>query len=347
MELQPKTQNLLERLHKASEWHGLDKKSAEKKLGELYAFHDLKLPTLVWLKSPLEEKFLEVSGASRASWASGASRASRASWASGASRASGASGASRASWVSGVSGASGASRASGASGASWASRASLDYDFDFLLDSLDWLEVNVGKGNEHDKKYHDSMELFIQLKELGLGYMAEDEKTNTLYLAPKPIIRLNALFQHHSTNLPGIEWENAEKFYFLNGVHFEEEMWRKVVSGTMPFRDILAIKDIDQRTQAMRFGDVNKFLKHSKAEKLDERLKFTPEGKKVNYALYKIPKGDIFTEDAYYAVYDCPSSDRVYMSGVEKCDTVAEALAWKFQISPEEWSNLKPMITES
>lgn len=59
--------------------------------------------------------------------------------------------------------------------------------------------------------------------------------------------------------------------------------------------------------------------------------------------------GNVFTETAYYAIYTdlVPRSDKVYMSGVEKSATVAEAMAWKFSnddytLSPKEWLRLVP-----
>ena len=185
----------------------------------------------------------------------------------------------------------------------------------------------------------------MQAKESGLGYRIEWE--DTLYLVPTPIVRLNSLNQWHSDTLPGIEWKGGEKFFYLNGVNFPHELWKKIISGMMPFEEILKIEDIDQRTQAMRFGDVDKFLEYTKAEKLDERIKFKPNGERVLYRLYKIPQGEIFTTDAYYLVYDCPSTDKRYMSGVGKCSTIAEAMAWKFEIKEVEWENLQPLLTES
>jgi hypothetical protein len=132
-------------------------------------------------------------------------------------------------------------------------------------------------------------------------------------------------------------------------VLFPENLWQQVVSGKMPFQEILAIVDTDQRTQAMRFGNVQDFIEHSKAKQLDYHEKERLDGTKVRYWLYKFPKGEIFTQDAYYAVYDdlVPGSDKQYMSGVEPCKTVAEAFAWKFsdkdyQLTPSEWEALCP-----
>ena len=39
----------------------------------------------------------------------------------------------------------------------------------------------------------------------------------------------------------------------------------------MPFEEILKIVDVDQRTQAMRYGDVREFLKHTKSALLDSK----------------------------------------------------------------------------
>ena len=87
----------------------------------------------------------------------------------------------------------------------------------------------------------------------------------------------------HSENGMAIQYPDGWGLYLLHGVQFPEELYRKVTSGTMPFEEILAIEDIDQRTQAMKFGDPKKFLEHVKAKKLDERIKFSTDGKQINY----------------------------------------------------------------
>lgn len=119
----------------------------------------------------------------------------------------------------------------------------------------------------------------------------------------------------------------------------------------MPFEDILAIKDIDQRTQAMRFGNVWEFIKHAKAEKLDEHTKYRENGAPVRYWLYKFPEGEIFSKPAYYMIYDdlVPGTGKQYMSGVTECKTVAEGMAWKFSddlttLTEEQWLALIPGV---
>ena len=151
----------------------------------------------------------------------------------------------------------------------------------------------------------------------------------------------------HNENGMALSYPDGWGVYALNGVRFPEKLYKEVTSGEMPFEKILAIEDIDQRTQAMKFGDPQKFLEHSKAMKMDERIKFAPQGQQILYQLYKIPKGEVFTEDAYYLLYDDPSTIKKYMSGVIPAKTVAGAMAWKFSVDEKSWENLEPLKTES
>ena len=186
----------------------------------------------------------------------------------------------------------------------------------------------------------------MQIKEAGVGYGAE--QNGVLYICPNPILRFSAEFNYHSDTEPAIEWKNGLKVYYLNGVYFKEDLWKKVISKKMSFEEILAIEDIDQRTQAMKYGDVEKFLEFVEAKKLDEHQKETLDGVKINYALWEIPiTKKIFTETAYYMLYDCPSTGKKYISGVPKFSKVEEAMAWKIGVSPEDWRNMIPLVSES
>lgn len=232
-----------------------------------------------------------------------------------------------------------------ASTVSTVSTATPSYDWDWFVITYEYSQANK-VNNENDKKYIQYHALMLEAQENGMGYFVEWE--DTLYIAQKPVVRVNPAGQLHSEHFPAIEWQSEEKSYYLNGVNFPKEMWQKLINHEMSFQEILAIRDIDQRTQAMRYGDVNEFLKHAKAKLLDSYEKQTPQGKIVSYALYKIPKGEIFTEDAYYAVYDCSSTGRKYMSGVlREHRTVAEAMGWKHYLSPEIWKMMVPLIHES
>jgi len=156
----------------------------------------------------------------------------------------------------------------------------------------------------------------------------------------------------HSDEFPAIEWKDNTGIYFLNAVRFEKELWEKVVSRKMSLKEVMNIKDIDQRTQAMKYVEVEDLLAEFKAETLDTYKKETLDGVEVNYKLVKIPAHkDLFTIDSYHAIYNCPSTGKIYMSGIapeigEK-GSIKEAMAWKGKMSLLDWENLIPLQTES
>ena len=121
----------------------------------------------------------------------------------------------------------------------------------------------------------------------------------------------------HSDEFPALEW-SEDKYYYLNGVHFPEELWKKVVSHSMSLKEVMEIVDIDQRTQAMKYVNVEELLSEFKAEILSTFQKIAQNGEEVNYKLVKIPAHEnLFTVDSYHAIYNCPSTGKIYMSGIE------------------------------
>ena len=152
----------------------------------------------------------------------------------------------------------------------------------------------------------------------------------------------------HSDTRPAIEWKDGTGIYFLNAVRFEKELWEKVVSGEMSFADRLKIKDVDQRTQAInpRYTDIDAFIKEANGVVLDDYNKFDVNGNEVNYKLYKFPAGDIFQKDAYYCYFDCPSTRKKHLEGVEVSKTVPEAMAWAEEITENQWKLRVPLVEE-
>ena len=168
------------------------------------------------------------------------------------------------------------------------------------------------------------------------------------------VVKRNSQNMLHSDKSPACEFRDGYKLYYLNGVHFPEELFKKVTNKEMSAKEILEIKDVDQRTQAMRFMPEEDMIKGLKGELLDEINKLDIDGNQVNYKLYKFPKGSVFSQDAYYCLFDCPSTRKKHMEGVEVSKTVAEAMAWSLSdekagviVSPEEWLRLVPLVDEN
>ena len=130
----------------------------------------------------------------------------------------------------------------------------------------------------------------------------------------------------------------------------------------MEMSEILKIVDIDQRVQAIKYAKngIREFYLSQKGEKIDEYVKsFLVNGllEQIKYELWKIPQGEIFNKEVYFALYECPSAKkrgevREYTKGVPEFKTIAEAMSWgmgsnSHVVSPEEWKQMIPLINES
>ena len=158
----------------------------------------------------------------------------------------------------------------------------------------------------------------------------------------------------HSDTKMALSYPDRWGIYALNGVRFPEDLWKKVTSREMTFDDILKIVDIDQRTQAMKYckEGAREFYTRIGGKVIDKVTKLDVNAEPVNYELWELPKGDIFTKNVHYVIYNCPSTGKEYTKGVPEFKTVAEALSWGMSdevsiLSPEQWSRLVPLSDES
>ena len=341
MDYSQKTQELIDRQCRNVERldFELDKPLAEELIMKTYDLFNLPRPKKIkWCIDLLDKDFLKSAWSAWSAWSAGSAGSARSA------------------------GSAGSARSAGSAWSAWRAWSALDYDFDWYIFEYEYCQQPEKNGgiapNNNDRLYLEYCELLMKAKEAGLGYRIEWK--DVLYLVPTPLVRLNPLNQFHSDKTPSIYWKGGQEVFYLNGVRFEKELWEKIVKheseGGLSFSERLAIKDIDQRTQALnpKWCDIDKFLTEVKAELLDEVNKLDVNAEKVNYKLYKIPKGNIFTEDAYYCYFDCPSTGKKHFEGVEVSKTVAEAMAWcesneelGIVVTPEMWQRRVPLVHEN
>ena len=138
----------------------------------------------------------------------------------------------------------------------------------------------------------------------------------------------------HSTEKPAIEWRDGYKLYSIHGVRFDEALWQEVVSGKMTFKQIMGMRNIDQRMIALKLMDAEALLKGAEAKLLDASER--------GNELYLID--NLFSIPAYFLKYVDPSTGRVYISGIDpaigKKGKADECMSWKFNIQPIEYATL-------
>src|SRR3990167_5649841 len=94
---------------------------------------------------------------------------------------------------------------------------------------------------------------------------------NVLFICEKPQVLWDAEGRLHSERHPAIGWKDDTGFYYLHGVRFEKDLWEKVISGKMLFKEIVGIENTEHRLQAMRYNPSALTLENPKLIHQSER----------------------------------------------------------------------------
>ena len=184
---------------------------------------------------------------------------------------------------------------------------------------------------------NDGFEQYLEFLDAGIYDVVMLSNICVACPLPKKISRIEerGMMRLHSNNGMAIEWGDGYGQNYLYGVYFDQKLFDKVTSKKVRAKTILDIENIDQRMAALKNFGMEKLLETSNAE----LVKKSDRGN----SLYRIPKG-IFSVNAYFLKYVCPSTGRLYISGIDP--KVGEegdpdrAMAWKFSISDMDYKLL-------
>jgi len=180
--------------------------------------------------------------------------------------------------------------------------------------------------------FHKNKLVWLQcLSENVTGYEFFKEEC---WLVRKPkTLELNEQGRLHSVKGKAIEWRDGYGFYYIHGVEFKEDSWKKVINPKVTAKTILSLKNTEQRMAVLKLWGVDKILKNAKL--LDKSAR--------GNELYLVT--GVFANPTYFLRFKDTSTDRVYVEGVrpevgEKKDAdFAQASA--FGLTKEEYQLLK------
>ncbi|MHB1275789.1 MAG: DUF6745 domain-containing protein [Candidatus Humimicrobiaceae bacterium] len=145
---------------------------------------------------------------------------------------------------------------------------------------------------------------------------------------PDKIFRLDEKL--HSETGSAISWKDGYELFFLHGICFKKDIWEKIITKNITAKDILKFANIEQRMAALKFYGADNLLSELDAKLIDNT---------AGYELYKLDK--IFSQPAYFLKYSCPSTGRVYVSGIDpkvgKIKDAVAACAWKFGLEKDQY----------
>jgi hypothetical protein len=166
--------------------------------------------------------------------------------------------------------------------------------------------LNTGLKDEATLKYVEiDMEIFKAL-ENGLGFFFPMKDKLVLVPTPRMIIAGDRL---HYDQGKAVEWPDGTGFYFLQGVKFEEDLYKKVVSQEISAEEVMKIPNAETRMAAISMLKPKELLKQLGA-------KLTHTGQKGT-KLYEVKNFMDMGETEYAMHMVCPSTAREYVEWVE------------------------------
>jgi hypothetical protein len=114
---------------------------------------------------------------------------------------------------------------------------------------------------------------------------------------PSKILK-NDLGQLHSTEEAAAQWPDGEGYYFIDGIGFPEQLWRRIHDKTLTSDEAIKIENLDQRTAAIRQLGWDVMLNSLKAKEIHVmKEKISSDSKwawaqgfgkeSINYTLYE------------------------------------------------------------
>lgn len=116
----------------------------------------------------------------------------------------------------------------------------------------------------------------------GLGWIVPVR--HELLLVPMPAVRTaegQPTVLHDDTGRPAVEWMDGSGAYFLQGVEFDERLYKKVVASDLIIQEIAGLPSVDQRSVALTYMSFERLVVDSNAELVDVGVRGT--------RLYRLP----------------------------------------------------------
>ena len=158
-----------------------------------------------------------------------------------------------------------------------------------------------------------------------------------MYVLPSPEIHLDERKRLHNEKGYALKFADKET-YWLYGRKFDKPLWKSLVNKTIIAKELFNIKNMEQRMVAIKMMGQEWLLKESQAKLLDKSER--------GNELYLVE--NIFNRPAYFLKYKDSSTDRIYVSGIDPQFaktpeelTADNAQAWKFQLSLEEYNQIR------
>ena len=138
----------------------------------------------------------------------------------------------------------------------------------------------------------------------------------------------------HSENDSAVSWRDGYEVYSLCGIILDNELYNKIINKQFSLKELLILENQEHKMLALKY-DPEKLIKSPSAELIN---------KNKETELYLIKK--IFSTNAWFIKYKDPSTNRIYISGIdpkvaEETRDAEKCRLWKFPLLWDAYNNTK------
>lgn len=144
----------------------------------------------------------------------------------------------------------------------------------------------------------------------------------------------------HNRNGMAIKYKDGTGYYFMNGVRFtgKEKVFVTTPADSSRTEDVLAIQNVEQRSEVMKKIGIEKFFSQLPKKELDSisaksaldkgLIAFGETPAELSYSLFEVTIGNY--RPRKYLKMNNPSTDEILLEAVHPdCTTVAQALKYR------------------
>lgn len=167
-----------------------------------------------------------------------------------------------------------------------------------------------------------------------------DNDTVFVCRTPLSVIRDERGRLHNLTG-PAVEWGDGVKHWFIEGVNFSEDLWRKLIDRTLDATSAVGIPNLEQRRIAIRLIGYQKVVEKLGARTIDIQSLTHPKLRGMNYQVIEANLKDDGDRPARFVKVICPSTKREFLLRVAPIDqtkTCMGAIAWTFGMEEKEYN---------
>ena len=159
---------------------------------------------------------------------------------------------------------------------------------------------------------------------------------NVCIISKTPTTKRDDIGRLHSLTSKAVEFRSGYGFYTIHGVVFDESLWNKVKDRKLTPKQLLSMKNTDQRFVAMNHYGFERLIDGMDKKLLDKS--------KYGNELYSFDFNGVELRFLSYPDIDTPTKRRIsFVNPI--LESASDAMSWKHNCTEEEYNKMEVLKT--